>query len=52
MYALPLLAIADQPCIPSDHLHVSAHLAFRVDWLGRSRGEKDKEGEEGFVKDL
>ena len=30
LYGLPLPAIADQPCIPSDHLHVSARLQFRV----------------------
>jgi len=48
VYGLPLPAIEDQPCIPSDHLHVSAHLTFRVDWPGGGR----KDEEEETVKDL
>lgn len=31
VYGLPLPAIGDQPCIPSDHLHVSARLTFAAE---------------------
>lgn len=31
VYGLPLPAIGGQPCIPSDHLYVSAHLTFAVE---------------------
>jgi len=51
VYGLPLPAIEDQPCIPSDHLHVSAHLTFRVDRQGVGGREQKKEGEELLMKD-
>jgi|EP00624_Nannochloropsis_granulata_P000196 hypothetical protein len=51
-YGLPLPAIEDQPCIPSDHLHVSAHLTFRVDRQGVGGKAQEKEGEERLTKDL
>jgi len=44
VYGLPLPAIEDQSCIPSDHLHVSARLTFRVD---RPDGGRKEEGNEG-----
>ena len=47
MYGLPLPAIGDQPCIPSDHLHVSAR--YDVGWTDRV-GEGG--GGEGIVRDL
>jgi len=52
VYGLPLPAVEDQPCIPSDHLHVSARFNFRVERQGGGRKEQDKEGEEEAVKDL
>lgn len=41
VYGLPLPAIGDQPCIPSDHLHVSARLTFAVE---PPEGVEEKEG--------
>ena len=53
-YGLPLPAIEDQPCIPSDHLHVSARLTFRVDPHGgrKKEGEERNEGGRRIVKNL
>lgn len=51
VYGLPLPAIGDQPCIPSDHLHVSARLTFGDAETG-SMGKKKEEEEGGQAKGL
>lgn len=47
VYGLPLPAVGDQPCVPSDHLHVSARLTFGMKEAAVPEKEKDMGGGEG-----